>query len=286
MILKVLTRHNPSYASLIDYITRDSKAPDGNPMVFTHNLRGEGKANWTQEFLENEASRKNTRSNQIYLYHEIISFSDKENTQAFTKEVITDLAEKYMSLRGNDGLMIGAVHTDKNHLHLHFCTSGTKYRTGLANRLSRTDLQDLKVKLQEYHREKYPELDKSICEHGKGNSYVTDREWQTRNKGQRTLLKDKIRATVRECFANAQTQQEFLTCLQEAGLHHYERNGVPAGIAYDDAKIRFSRLDISKESIQELSAVRPEGEQALTAIRQIRQRNREQELSRTFSERI
>jgi hypothetical protein len=239
-------------------------------MEFTHNLRGEGKEDWTQEFLENEACRKHNRAHQIYLYHEIISFSDKENTQAFTKEMLTDLVEKYMSLRGKDGLMIGAVHTDKNHLHLHFCTSGTKYRTGLANRLSRTDLQDLKVKLQEYHREKYPELDKSTCEHGKASGYVTDREWQARNKGQRTLLKDEIRATVQECFTNADTQQDFLTRLQEAGLYYYERSGVPAGIAYENTKIRFSRLDLPKDWSLRLPPDRNEEEKALEEISRIR----------------
>jgi hypothetical protein len=40
-------------------------------------------------------------------------------------EILTDIMEKYVSLRGSNGIYLGAIHQDKEHVHLHVAVSGT-----------------------------------------------------------------------------------------------------------------------------------------------------------------
>src|SRR5690606_18650015 len=107
----------------------------------------------------------------IYLYHEILSLSSKENREEITNEILQDLLNQYVSLRGKDGMYIAAIHQDKDHAHIHVATSGVKYRTGLAHRLAHQDLHQLKVTMQEYHKDKYPFLSFSNPDHGKRKVY-------------------------------------------------------------------------------------------------------------------
>ncbi len=90
-IVKILARHTPSYASLISYILNEGKIDHSE--VFSHNLRAHTIAGYEQEFIENEAFRKHTRTDQIYLFHEIISFHAHENNEVITKAMIADLVQ-------------------------------------------------------------------------------------------------------------------------------------------------------------------------------------------------
>jgi len=279
MIVKVLTRHSPSYKSLINYIIDGSKDKDGKEHFMTHNLRSDTRAGYEQEFIENEALRKNRRSDQIYMYHEIISISANEDIANITDTMLNDLAQKYISLRGSNGIFVGAVHLEKEHVHIHFISSGTEFRTGKAFRLSKHELQSLKIKFQEYHQKKYPELTESTVLHGHHAEYVTNKKWQVQHRDGRQYAKEQIQATITECFLKATTQKEFLESLRNNDLHFYERNSTPAGIIYENLKIRFSRLGIQ---FDKLRPDRTEEEKALAVIQQLRKRdnNKELELSK------
>lgn len=133
MIVKVLARHNPTYGQLIDYLTKEGKGRDGKPIVMTHNFKGSTKVKWVKEFMENESFRQHVRKDQIYIYHEIISLSSKENKEMINQKILEDLAEQYINLRGKEGMYIAAFHEDKEHCHIHFAVSGVKYRTGQAH---------------------------------------------------------------------------------------------------------------------------------------------------------
>ncbi len=276
MVLKILSRHSPGYANLIDYIIKESKAKDGKPHVITRNLRGnEGQAGWARQYMENEAYRVRHRSDQIYLTHEILSFSNLDKDK-ITRDMLNDITQKYMELRNGNGIFLSAAHFDKSHVHIHFAISALEFRTGKSMRLSKEKLHSLKNDLQEWHKQKYPnELSNSLVEHGKGCGYVTDKEWQYKNRTSRSLLKEEIGSEVKACFEKATTQKEFLDNLRHAGLHHYERgNGnLPQGIITpDNIKIRFSRLDISKEQLLQLPIDYSEEEKTLKEIQLLRKK--------------
>ncbi len=200
-VVKILARHNPSYKSLINYILKEQNE---KPQIITHNLHSVDPVLASREFLENEAYRSTTRSDQVFLYHEILSFSNKD-TQKINPEMLEDLGRKYIELRGNEGVYFGAVHKDRDHIHLHFCVSGTKLYTGTAMRLSKENLKELKINFQEYQKQKYPELEKSICEHGKGKPYQQNKEFY---KNQRTNMKANIEDIVKSCLEKADTRSE------------------------------------------------------------------------------
>ncbi len=249
MIYKVLARHTNSFASLLSYIFKKSKTSEKH--IFLHNIRGKTKKEWIQEYNENETYRIHKRSDQAFMFHEILSFSNQDKTK-INEKILQDIAYEYIRLRGKSGVFAGAVHYDKDHIHIHFCVSSLEYRTGKAFRLSPTKLKELKVQLQEYHIQKYPELTSSICEHGKGSEYLTDKEYHHKKRTSRKLIKEEIQEYVVKIYNQSSTLKSFCEALREAGLHHYERKGVPMGVTYLGAKFRFSRLGLEKDSIEKL----------------------------------
>lgn len=269
MIVKVLARHSPSYGSIIDYLTKEGKGKQGKPIIITHNFKGSSKEELVKEFMENESFRRYMRKDQIYMYHEIISLSNKEKSELITEELLRDLTEQYINLRGKDGMYIAAFHEDKDHAHIHFAVSGVKYRTGKAHRLSQKDLHELKVKFQEYHKGQYPFLSFSNPEHGKGIEYEKHGEYF--NKGKRTNVKESIREKIHTLFNESKSQHEFIQKLQENDLHFYERNGKPTGIVFNDLKFRFSRLDISLDEKPVDIEIQTEEQKALEDILALRE---------------
>ncbi|MEO6523798.1 MAG: relaxase/mobilization nuclease domain-containing protein [Mucilaginibacter sp.] len=264
-IVKVLSRHSPSYASLIRYILRG--ADKDVPEVFTQNIRSNDEEGYAREFMENVAFRLQGRSDQVYLFHEIVSFNSSENDASLTREVTADLASEYMRLRGDTGVTLGAVHRDRDHVHIHFCVSALHFRTGKSFGLSKPQLFRLKSRFQEYHRNRYPELSKSFPAHGKGGRYVSPREWQARHREQ-------VISPVTECFVKATSQQHFLELLRGTGLHHYKRGGKPTGIEHGGRKFRFSQL-LEGAKFSDLPVETKEEDKVLDEIRAIRGRARE-----------
>ncbi len=273
-IVKILSRHSPSYASLIRYILNEGKT---DPLdAITHNLRSDTIEGFVKEFAENESFRKQSRSDQVYLFHEIISFNANENATHLTNEIMADIAQEYIRLRGPEGLFLSALHRDKDHIHIHFCVSALKFRTGVSFGLSKATLRQLKIQLQDFHRQKYPEISQSFPQHGIGKPYLTDRAWQAAHRTERAQLKEQITGTVRSCFEKATSQKEFLELLREENFHYYERNGVPSGIEYDGTKFRFSRL-LEAGQFETLQLDLREEDQVLAEIRSIREQRTEKD---------
>jgi hypothetical protein len=240
--------------------------------IFTHNIRSKNPDDWAHEYIENESYRKHTHSDSIKLYHEIVSFSNRE-TEAISKEMLADIATKYISLRGDTGMYVGAVHRDKEHIHVHLCVSGLAYRTGKAFRLSRSDMQALKKDLQTYHLHRYPSIRHSTCEHGSGKGSYSQREWYAKHSERRGFLKAGIADTVQTCFSKATSLQHFLHLLRDSGLHHYEQRDHVQGIVSEDGmKFRFKRLGID---ITSLSLELHEERKALAEIQHLRESRKE-----------
>lgn len=271
MILKVLARHSPSYKSLINYVLNESKSKDGIPQVIKHNIRSDDIDGYIQEFHVNEANRKYPRQGQVYLFHEIISLSSNEDPEKVNRKMLEDIANKYCELRGRDGMYLASIHEDKDHAHIHVVTSGLKYSTGMSSRMSHQELIELKLGLQSYQQNKYPELTHSICEHGSGKKHLTDRAWQKANRENRDKEKIILQETLNKLFSEAKSQKQFLESIRENNLHHYERNGRNEGIVTGNGtKYRFSRLNID---INELKIDNIEENKSLKAIEKIKEEN-------------
>jgi hypothetical protein len=278
MIIKILNRHNASYSNLIEYIFKEGKTPNGDPHIITNNLRSDTKEGWVKEFLYNEANRKHIRKGQIYLTHEIQSFSNKDGK--VSREILDDIAKKYISLRGREALVVAGIHEDKDHSHIHFCISGTKLHTGLSMRMSHAEMLKLKLDIQEYQREKYPTLEHSIVNHGSGREYLNHREYHVKKRGDKKLKREQLMEIVKDCFTKSKSQNEMLELLRAQNLNHYERAGKVTGIYADDKKYRLSTLGISNDMFNSLPIDRTEEDRALAEIRAIRKANESRERDR------
>ena len=275
-IVKILARHSPSYAPLIKYILSETKSNRAH--IYTQNLRSADVDGFVNEFITNEAFRKQSRSDQVYFYHELFSLHRDEQTNAITKPIIDDLVQKYMELRGETGVILAAVHFDKKHVHCHFMVSALHYRTGKSFGLNKAQLLELKTSFQKYHQLHYPELTKSAPDHGRGGRYVGEKEWRAK---QRELIIERVQ----ECFRKARSQSDFLELLREADLHHYERNGKPTGIEHEGTKFRFTRL-LPEGQFEALAIDSAAEDRVLEEIRAVRERQQSRDnISRAIDDR-
>lgn len=271
MFVKILSRKNPSYRQLVEYILKDRSPSKSAKDIIKHNIKGSTVNAIIKEFERNESFRTFNRKDQIALFHEIISLSSNEENY-IQDEVMIDLTRKYLELRGNKGMYLAALHRDTEHCHAHVMTSALEYATGKAHRISKSALQDIKLILQDYHLQKYPEISESFCDHRKGRIYAKNTEYQRRHKEERTKLKEKVQQQVQDLFKLSKNFDEFLALLRDNGIHHYERNGIATGITIGETKIRFQRLGVTKEEIEQLK--HPEikqDEKEVSNIKQIKQ---------------
>ena len=160
-----------------------------------------------------------------------------------------------MELRGSEGMFVSAFHREKDHAHIHIATSPLEFKTGKAFRVSKSRLQEIKLELQQYHKEKYPALTESFCKHGIRKDYVTDRKYYAKTKHERASLKESLEQTVSTLFQESKNMNDFLAKLKAQGLQYYERKGIATGILIDEIKIRFTRLGIDKGELELLQYI-------------------------------
>lgn len=269
MIVKTLRiGHGSKYRikSLVKYVLQDND-PDKNPMesfLILNHIKTLDFSKIHKEFLTQDTYRKK-RNNGISYYHEILSFSAKSKPH-LTLDKIEDLTNKYLELRqGNQAVALGALHEEKDHLHIHLILSATKYKSNESLRLSRNDFIQVRQDLEIYQIEKYPELNDSIVYHGKEkklyNKKEIDKNKRAQNEFQMKTRLDKNEPTkkqilhirVSEILKTSKTPKEFLMTLKnENDFDLYEYRGKITGIIFEEKKYRFSTFGIDKNELQKL----------------------------------
>ncbi len=235
----------------INYLFKDSSKLEKEgqkPIVVRKNLRTRKLENIIKEFEENEANRTRKRKDAVKLYHTILSFHEKD-TSHLNEKVLKGIVKEYMQKRG-ENIYLATVHFDrKSHVHIHCIESGNGYRTSKANRISKEAFRELKVHMETFQKERYPELTSSRVTHGKKqqkSKKVPDNNSRETNK--KSLLDLLSRAEQK-----AKSIDAFLSALKQAGHEPYYRNGKLTGIKYDgETKFRFSRLGYDKEKLEAL----------------------------------
>ena len=280
-VLKMLSRQNLSFGHTLDYITRDTAGGLSKPVL--HNLRSPytHKEGIVDEFLSNEAYHKVT-SGRVYYYHSILSLGegDKEHV---TPEMMQEIAKKYLQLRG-DIIAVAVPHFDTNSPHIHVLESGTRYRENKSSGLRKQELHQLKIEMEAFVKEQFPELEHSQVEHGKGKAYLREPEFQLQ-KRTGTSERKQLKTLVHEAYGTATSKQDFLDKLLDQGYIHYERNadGVPTGVISESGrKYRFTSLGLAPENIQLLinPQERSQEDQLLKQLRLIRQNTNPKNLER------
>lgn len=96
MIVKSLTRKQSTFRQLLEYMMHDDdRLTSGGSFVLQHNIKGKTIDDWVQAFEHNEQGRIYKRSNNVKMYHEILSFSNRD-IQKITTKTLKDIAKKYI----------------------------------------------------------------------------------------------------------------------------------------------------------------------------------------------
>lgn len=144
-----------------------SEADGRPPFIIRHNLRSRTSImGLAAEFSANESYRIRKRKDSVRIFHTIISFSNQDR-EYVTDEVLRGTAKQFIKLRAQNCLVLGTCHRNTESIHLHLLVSGT-YLSGRSARLSKEKFHSLKIKLNKYQRQAFPELSHSLPEHGKG----------------------------------------------------------------------------------------------------------------------
>ncbi len=220
----------------------------GRSFAITHNLKGNSVVEWEKQFKQNEQCRQRKRTDSILLTHEILSWH-QEDAKYITLAKMEAIAREYIRMRNPKGMYVAVPHFDKEHYHIHICTSGIEYKTGKSLRLSKLDLLKLKKDIQQFQIERFPELSKSIVEHGKKEKSISDKEYQIKLRTGRETGKEEVVKIIHNCYRKANSKESFFELLKESGLKTYERNGKMAGVVHNYYKFRFSRLGFTREKL-------------------------------------
>ena len=256
MIVKVKSYKRPNYLKLLEYITNDKDRlvdANGESFLLTHNLKGRNIENWVKQFKENEKFRIRKRSDSTILTHEILSWH-RDDAKNISLEKMEAMAREYIQRRNPKGMYVIAPHFDKSHYHIHICASGVEYRTGKAMRMSKGEFGKLKKDIQEYQQEYFPELSKSVVEHGKKEKSLTsDKEYQFKLRTGRQSEKEQLMGILKTCYKASNSAEDFYLKLKECGVNTYNRSNKTTGIVFGKHKFRFNRLGYTEERLEDLN---------------------------------
>lgn len=278
MILKNLTRRNNSH-QLVNYLFKHEKEQRPHP-VLKHNMRNRSIKGWAKELDKNESLRIHRRKDNIKLNHTIISFSNKDK-EHINDKLLKDISNKYIELRGKDNMYLASSHQDKDHIHLHIVMSATKYMTGESNRISKAVFKELKLALDAYQKEKYPELKNSLPNHGKSQkSQLNEKEHQIQSGEVKLSQKQQVLETVEAVYNRSKSLDDFLSQLKSEGCEPYYRGGNLYGVEAENRNFRFKTLGFDKDKLDELDR-QPDNEekelQEISDLRESKSEEKEQE---------
>jgi len=276
MILKSLSvRSKSGVKKLLTYLFKDEQKLLGEnqrPILIRHNIRAKTKIeNWIKEFDENEKFRLRKTKANIYAYHFIISFSNKDR-EHINETMLRSIANHFIKLRAEDSLLIGAAHFSDN-VHLHFLMSPIKYRTGESNRLSKAEFQKLKNSLQAFQRRIAPSLIHSLPMHNRSKLKAgeKDRLLDHQSHG-RKPQKEALLKCLKMVYETSKSLEGFVTTLVQQGYPTYYRSGKLAGVrSKNGLKFRFSRLGYDSDKLAQLDSNRIKEEKTISELRNLRQ---------------
>ncbi len=245
-----------SFTTVLGYIFRESEKDEN--FVLTKFVKGKNLSieELHRQFQSNEELRLNKRKNSVVLYMDVLSFHPKD-AERLNDEKLYQITLKYLSLRAPKSIAVATVHrNEKDHTHLHICFSGLEYKTGKSIRISKEDFkQKVKLPMEKYQQDIFPELILSKIRHDKSVSINRDRKKETEKiveaRGE-VSEKQQLLLLLQEVFETAISQQDFYQKLETRGVKLYSRNGKITGID-GKRKFRFKGLGYPPEILQSLN---------------------------------
>ena len=262
MIVKTTRWKSMDIGKLVNYILTDKgriKDPNDSFTIF-HNFQHTDEDLVTREFRENDQFRTK-RKRGVVMYHEVLSFHPND-TEKLTADILEDLSQKYIEIRGQNALVLAKPHLENQNVHIHFAFSGTELKSSKTLRMNNAEFARNRKAIEQYQVEKYPHLDASLVYLNKKELAVLnqkdrdkhgrqEKEYQLKKRG-KLADKDQLKIKVREAYHQANNLLAFYRNLEQQNLSIYERRGRKTGILFGKRKFRFSTLGIDKAMLKKL----------------------------------
>lgn len=261
MILKNLSRASKPGAQkqLINYILRYSldekkQLDKSNTFIVTHNLQGRTIEEYVTQFVANEANRIHKSVKATAVHHTILSFSPDDSPK-ITDDMLRAIAQQFIKLRGEENLYLFAKHENTNAVHMHCCVSGSAM-SGRSSRMSNKEFATLKVELDRFQKQRFPELSASLPRHGLSKQAIQQDmetiEVRTEEFSQTEIYRKVIEVSVGITTAH----QEIVKEVQSFKPSPYFKPGELDGNNFDE----HTKYKLSREGFNEM--IRAEREEA------------------------
>ena len=258
-------RDGSACGRLMDYVRRDKAVQrdrNGKIIEVRHNVFGTPQQ-IVQQFKENEANRIHRRSNNVALYHIVLSLSGEDEV---TPEMMERLTREYVALMNQDALFYSTIHMSEGNKNPHSHTLMSGVAAGRSVRISREEFRQVKIDLENKVREIYPHLVHSEVDHTRDGRNRSDKEWQIEHRGETSRHRE-IEQSAAASFELATSRSEFFDLLAGDNLKTYERSGEVIGIEegynfrFENLGIDLSVLDEREHRMNELEGERADEKQ-------------------------
>jgi len=255
MIVKTTRWKNNNFGKLISYIARDKKRYDKSGFTIFHNIKNSEINGAIKEFKDNDLYRKK-RKRGVVIYHEVLSFHQKDRSN-LNMEILEDFARRYIEIRGQNALCYAKPHIFDKNIHIHFCFSGTEYKSSKVLRMGNKAFKKCKRKIERYQIETYPELRHSIVytkEHRKVKRKKSDKEYQLKKRTKnRKTDKEIVQEILQECCSGVEDFTQFLDNVRKRNLEIYQYRTRFNGVLYKGRKYRFKRFGIDQKYFEDIA---------------------------------
>lgn len=233
LIMKSLSRKRPSFFQLYDYMIEGS---DDKEFIISRNLYQAHERKEVLKQFERNYKLLPTRKNGNSMYHEILSLpAHKDITSKRQKEILYNIANRYLELRANGNIACGVIHEEKDHIHCHLMISSNEKFSDRRYRLEKEQYAQCQRDIENYAYEKFPELgdrrlyNKERTKNKYEASKSKDKENSLKKRTQQPSRKDRLKQLTAEAIISSYSKPQLIAKLQEHNIGFYER-GNTAGI--------------------------------------------------------
>jgi len=239
MIIKSMSRKSKSFSQLYDYLTRDKSSHTFSRNTYSNS---NNKKEFVNEFYTNARHLREARG-KVYMYHEVLSLEANELSLDKQKEILLDMADKYLYQRAEDHLAFGVVHEEKDNMHLHLMISANEIEGEKRVRLSKQEFSAIQQRMENYKNQKYTELKQSFMYNKeKDLSKEKQNEQELKKRGAKSI-RDTIKENLENTFDRATSKKYLDNHLNSLGFQIYTR-GKTQGIKFNGKNYRLKTLGL------------------------------------------
>lgn len=272
MITKSMSSKTQSWGKLYDYISRDqsnklySWGMNSNPYK-RDDILDEYEANY--KYIQNNKKARNT------YYHEVLSLPTNNMTVDEQEKALYDLSDKYISMRADGNLVLGSLHSDTDHLHMHLMISSNQYMNHKMTRHSKKNFSAIQRDVESYKNKLYPQLKtEHYQKHHKSRNKQKRVEQEINHKRKKLTKKQKVLNDLKLVLNIATTKQELFHKLKEKKYTLYRRGkhyGVRDILNKKNYRLNTLEKDFSLKFIEKVNQIEQKQKMKQQAISKAKQ---------------